>query len=160
MCIAQKIVDKRSARKAENRIAIMDAAEKLVLAGGLKALTADTLAAESGVSRRTIFNHFSSVEAAAVERLNDNKFNEYSSTSYLNSIEMVVDKLWQQRQDIPRMRIAIFGNLIASAVCEGIAASFYDAEGNPKPPEDAEKMRDSIEHCLGYVEELLGGQYA
>ena len=90
----------------------------------------------------------------------DNKFNEYSSTSYMNSIEMVVDKLWQQRQDIPRMRIAIFGNLIASAVCEGIAASFYDAEGNPKPPEDAEKMRDSIEHCLGYVEELLGGQYA
>ena len=73
---------------------------------------------------------------------------------------MVVDKLWQQRQDIPRMRIAIFGNLIASAVCEGIAASFYDAEGNPQPPEDAEKMRDSIEHCLGYVEKLLGGQYA
>jgi len=71
VCIAQKIVDKRSARKAENRIAIMDAAEKLVLAGGLKALTADTLAKESGVSRRTIFNHFSSVEAAAVERLNE-----------------------------------------------------------------------------------------
>ena len=159
MCIAQKIVDKRSARKAENRIAIMDAAEKLVLAGGLKALTADALAKESGVSRRTIFNHFSSVEAAVVERLNDylrrifevipdfciprgahperdmlngvraaftterlaehvepharllfalhdysldNKFNEYSSTSYLNSIEMVIDKLWQERQDIHR----------------------------------------------------------
>ena len=67
MCIAQKIVDKRSARKAENRIAIMDAAEKLVLAGGLKALTADALAKESGVSRRTIFNHFSSVEAAVVD---------------------------------------------------------------------------------------------
>ena len=49
----------------------MDAAEKLVLAGGLKALTADALAKESGVSRRTIFNHFSSVEAAVVERLND-----------------------------------------------------------------------------------------
>ena len=216
MCIAQKIVDKRSARKAENRIAIMDAAEKLVLAGGLKALTADTLAKESGVSRRTIFNHFSSVEAAAVERLNeyldrifevipdfctptgphlerdmldgvraaftterlaehvepharllfalhdysvDNKFNEYSSTSYLNSIEMVVDKLWQQRQDIPRMRIAIFGNLIASAVCEGIAASFYDAEGNPQPPENAKKMRENIEHCLDYVEELIDGKY-
>lgn len=217
MCIAQKIVDKRSARKAENRIAIMDAAEKLVLAGGLKALTADALAKESGVSRRTIFNHFSSVEAAAVERLNeylnrifevipdfctpigpnferdmldgvraafntehlaehvepharmlfalqdysiDNKFNEYSSTSYMNFIEMVVDKLWQQRQDIPRMRIAIFGNLIASAVCEGIMASFYGSEGNPQPPEDAEKMRENIEHCLDYVEELIDGKYA
>ena len=217
MCIAQKIVDKRSARKAENRIAIMDAAEKLVLAGGLKALTADVLAKESGVSRRTIFNHFSSVEAAVVERLNeylrrifevipdfctprgahpeqdmlngvraaftterlaehvepharllfalhdyalDNKFNEYSSTSYLNSIEMVIDKLWQERQDIPRMRIAIFGNLIASAICEGIATSFYDAEGNPQPPENAEKMRENIEHCLDYVEELIDGKYA
>ena len=53
MCIAQKIVDKRSARKAENRIAIMDAAEKLVLAGGLKALTADT--AYPGVPFSTIF---------------------------------------------------------------------------------------------------------
>ena len=51
----------------------------------------------------------------------------------------------------------IFGNLIASAICEGIAASFYDAEGNPQPPENAEKMRENIEHCLDYVEELIDG---
>ena len=72
---------------------------------------------------------------------------------------MVIDKLWQERQDIPRMRIAIFGNLIASAICEGIATSFYDAEGNPQPPENAEKMRENIEHCLDYVEELIDGKY-
>ena len=58
------------------------------------------------------------------------------------------------------MRIAIFGNLIASAICEGIAASFYDAEGNPQPPENAEKMRKNIKHCLDYVEELIDGKYA
>lgn len=63
--------DKRTARKVENRIAIMDAAETIVLEGGSKALTADTLAARSGVSRRTIFNHFASVEDAATQRLNE-----------------------------------------------------------------------------------------
>ncbi len=64
------IADKRSARKAENRIAIVEAAESLVLEGGYGALNAEALAERAGVSRRTIFNHFASVDDVLVTRLN------------------------------------------------------------------------------------------
>ena len=47
------ITDKRSARKAENRIAIVEAAESLILEGGYGALNAEALAERAGVSRRT-----------------------------------------------------------------------------------------------------------
>ena len=64
------IADKRSARKAENRIAIVEAAESLILEGGYGALSAESLAERAGVSRRTIFNHFASVDDVLVTRLN------------------------------------------------------------------------------------------
>ena len=64
------ITDKRSARKAENRIAIVEAAESLILEGGYGALNAEALAERAGVSRRTIFNHFASVDDVLVTRLN------------------------------------------------------------------------------------------
>ena len=64
------IADKRSARKAENRIAIVEAAESLILEGGYGALNAEALAERAGVSRRTIFNHFASVDDVLVTRLN------------------------------------------------------------------------------------------
>ena len=64
------IADKRSARKAENRIAIVEAAESLILEGGYGALNAEALAERAGVSRRTIFNHFASVDDVLVTRMN------------------------------------------------------------------------------------------
>ena len=64
------ITDKRSARKAENRIAIVEAAESLILEGGYGALNAEALAERAGVSRRTIFNHFASVDDVLVTRMN------------------------------------------------------------------------------------------
>jgi len=42
------ITDKRSARKAENRIAIVEAAESLILEGGYGALNAEALAEADG----------------------------------------------------------------------------------------------------------------
>ncbi|THD29151.1 MAG: TetR/AcrR family transcriptional regulator [Rothia mucilaginosa] len=64
------ITDKRSARKAENRIAIVEAAESLILEGGYGALNAEALAERAGVSRRTIFNHFASVDDVLITRMN------------------------------------------------------------------------------------------
>ena len=52
--------DGRSAVKAQHRRAIVAAAPELVEAGG--PLTADDLAQRAGVSRRTIFNHFASLD--------------------------------------------------------------------------------------------------
>lgn len=52
----------RAAKKERTRQALGQAAIAIVAAGGIDALTADRIAAEAGVSRRTLFNYFPHVE--------------------------------------------------------------------------------------------------
>ena len=52
----------RSAKKERTRQALEQAAIAIVAADGIDALTADRIAAEAGVSRRTLFNYFKRVE--------------------------------------------------------------------------------------------------
>ena len=54
--------DRRAALKTANRQAIIVAAAQIVGERGLAGLTADELAARADVSRRTIFNHFASLD--------------------------------------------------------------------------------------------------
>ncbi|WP_047690289.1 TetR/AcrR family transcriptional regulator [Kocuria sp. ZOR0020] len=56
--------DKREALKWHNRRAIVEAAALLGLEHGISGFTVNDLAKEAGVSRRTIFNHFTGVEEA------------------------------------------------------------------------------------------------
>ncbi len=55
-------VDRRSALKARHRQAIVDAARRLIDAHGGPRFSVDELAAEADVSRRTVFNHFDSLD--------------------------------------------------------------------------------------------------
>lgn len=52
----------RAMKKERTRQALGEAAVAIVAAEGIDALTADRIAAEAGVSRRTLFNYFSRVE--------------------------------------------------------------------------------------------------
>lgn len=52
----------RATNKERTRAALSDAAVAIVAAEGIDALTADRIAAEAGVSRRTLFNYFATVE--------------------------------------------------------------------------------------------------
>lgn len=52
----------RAAKKQRTRQALEQAAIAIVAADGIDALTADRIAAEAGVSRRTLFNYFPRVE--------------------------------------------------------------------------------------------------
>ena len=63
--------DKREAVKWLNRRAIVVAAGELADAHGIKGVTVNDLAKRAGVSRRTIFNHFSSAEDAVYEYLSE-----------------------------------------------------------------------------------------
>lgn len=56
--------DKREATKWRNRRAIVDAAAQLTAEHGIDGFTVEALAERAGVSRRTIFNHFSSADEA------------------------------------------------------------------------------------------------
>ncbi|MFC4069991.1 TetR/AcrR family transcriptional regulator [Actinoplanes subglobosus] len=53
-------IDRRSALKARHRRAILDAANALISEGGR--FSVDQLAERADVSRRTIFNHFASID--------------------------------------------------------------------------------------------------
>ena len=55
-------VDRRSALKARHRQAIVDAARRLIDARQGPRFSVDELAAEADVSRRTVFNHFDSLD--------------------------------------------------------------------------------------------------
>jgi AcrR family transcriptional regulator len=56
--------DRRAALKAKNRKAILDAAAALMRERRSTDFSVDELAAAADVSRRTVFNHFDSLEAA------------------------------------------------------------------------------------------------
>ncbi|QRZ61939.1 TetR/AcrR family transcriptional regulator [Rothia sp. ZJ932] len=64
-------VDKRRARSAASRKAILDAAESIVRAKGIDAFTTKTLVAKSGLSERTIFNHFDNLDQILVTRISE-----------------------------------------------------------------------------------------
>lgn len=63
--------DKREALKWYNRRAIVVAAAALARERGLSGFTVNDLAKEAGVSRRTIFNHFSGTEDAVLGSFTD-----------------------------------------------------------------------------------------
>ncbi|MBL7255731.1 TetR/AcrR family transcriptional regulator [Paractinoplanes lichenicola] len=54
--------DRRAALKARHRRAILDAAKALIDEGGAARFSVDQLAERADVSRRTIFNHFASID--------------------------------------------------------------------------------------------------
>lgn len=58
--------DRRAALRARHRAAILDAARDLIEEAGVDALSADALARRADVARRTLFNHFSSLEEVVV----------------------------------------------------------------------------------------------
>ncbi|SNY37205.1 TetR/AcrR family transcriptional regulator [Paractinoplanes atraurantiacus] len=56
------MTDRRAALKARHRRAILDAAKELISEDGNARLSVDLLAERADVSRRTIFNHFASID--------------------------------------------------------------------------------------------------
>lgn len=58
------LVSRRDINKAETRAAIAEAARKIFKRAGFDGLTAEKIAEAAGVSRRTFFNYFPSVDSA------------------------------------------------------------------------------------------------
>lgn len=69
--IRGNLKDKRRARSAITHATIAQTAEKLVQAEGRQALTTKRLVKEAGVSERTIFNHFTNLDAILLSRLGE-----------------------------------------------------------------------------------------
>jgi TetR/AcrR family transcriptional regulator of autoinduction and epiphytic fitness len=58
----EKIGDRRALARARHRDAILHAANALIRAKGSPSFSADELAAQADVARRTLFNHFASLD--------------------------------------------------------------------------------------------------
>lgn len=58
--------ERRGSSREQRRCALLAAARRLASAHGADGFTVDRLAAEAGVSRRTVFNHFSGVDQLLV----------------------------------------------------------------------------------------------
>lgn len=70
-CRGEAPKDKRGALKWHNRRAIVAAAGELADVHGIQGFSVNDLAKKAGVSRRTIFNHFSSAEDAGYEYMSE-----------------------------------------------------------------------------------------
>lgn len=66
MTISASTLDRRAALKARHRQAILDAAAELIRERGNPRFSVDELADRADVSRRTVFNHFSSLDDIVV----------------------------------------------------------------------------------------------
>ncbi|BAL88703.1 putative TetR-family transcriptional regulator [Actinoplanes missouriensis 431] len=62
MTVNAEHADRRAALKARHRRAILDAAKELITEGSSARFSVDQLAERADVSRRTIFNHFASID--------------------------------------------------------------------------------------------------
>ncbi|EPF7654109.1 TetR/AcrR family transcriptional regulator, partial [Vibrio vulnificus] len=63
------MIEKKKTRSEEKREAILTAAKQAFLEFGVQNTSMDKLAALAGVSKRTVYNHFSSKEALVMELL-------------------------------------------------------------------------------------------
>lgn len=63
--------DARATRADERSRALAEAAYELLAEGGMEAVTAEAVATRAGVSRRTLFNYFPTVESALTAGITD-----------------------------------------------------------------------------------------
>lgn len=95
-------VDRRAALKARSRQAILDAAAELMERHGSTEFTVDDLAAAADVSRRTVFNHFASLDDVVTEVAGQ-------------MLVEIVDRMEARATDGDREAGSILGDLAATA---------------------------------------------
>jgi AcrR family transcriptional regulator len=113
---------RREQNKAATRAAIAQAARRLLQDEGPDALTAEKVADAAGVSRRTLFNYFSSVEAVLNAPL----------TAFLDRAATGLEEL---PADLPPTIAAVDALAALAGETEGLATvadGFMLAQGNPQ----------------------------
>lgn len=112
---------RREINKTATRTAIVDAAHRLLLEQGPEAVTADRIAEAAGVSRRTFFNYFPTLESA----LND------PTDAF---VEHVLDIFAEQPRELPIMAAAVnaLNGLADRSLLAPLAELVAAAHSNPQ----------------------------
>ncbi len=77
--IAKRSTQKPPAKKQPMKERILDTAERLFYGAGIRATGVDTIAAEVGISKRTLYNHFPSKDALVAAYLKRGFFTQHPS---------------------------------------------------------------------------------
>lgn len=112
---------RRELNKSATRDAIVHAAFEQLNTGGFSSLTAESVAEAAGVSRRTLFNYFPSIEAALNEptkQLLDR------AVSALDGMDLDVDLL--------SAAVAAVESLVDPALLEPVATLYLHAAAHPQ----------------------------
>lgn len=136
---------RREQNKAATRAAIAEAARRLLRDEGPDALTAEKVADAAGVSRRTLFNYFSSVEAALNAPL----------TAFLDRATDGLDSL---PADLPPTAAAVEALAALAGERDGLAAVaevFMLAESNPQL---ARLQLEAWDQCAAQIHEAMIGR--
>ena len=92
--IAKRSKQKPPARKQPMKERILDTAERLFYGAGIRATGVDTIAAEVGISKRTLYNHFPSKDALIAAYLKRGFYEQRASdTPPLEQILRTFDRL-------------------------------------------------------------------
>jgi AcrR family transcriptional regulator len=138
-------VSRREQNKTATRAAIADAALDLLRASGSEAVTAERIAEAAGISRRTFFNYFPSVEAALnvpVERFLDHA---------LQSMDAVPEGLTVVAAAVQAMQSLAQPRLLAP-----VAELFVLAAGNAQLGRlQLEAWDDCADHLVDSIRERI-----
>lgn len=140
------LVSRRDINKAETSAAIAEAARKILKTAGFDGLTADKIAESAGVSRRTFFNYFPSVDSALnvpVERFIE---------SILSSVEDV--DITVPLANLPVLAVSKVEDL---ELFRSVAETFVLAKNHPPLARLQYETWESCSHrLLEFVEERFG----
>lgn len=133
---------RREQNKVATRAAIAEAARRLLLEEGVDAVTAEKVADAAGVSRRTLFNYFPSVEAA---------LNEPVATF----LDRATEGLDQLPPDLPPTHAAVETMAALAGEKEALAAMaevFVLAQSHPQL---ARLQLEAWDQCAARVHEAM-----
>ncbi len=119
--ITSSAPSRREINKAATRQAIVHAAFDQLESGGYDALTAESIADAAGVSRRTFFNYFPSIEAA---------LNEPTKLLLENAVA-VLDEL-DPELELLSAAVSIVESLVDPALLEPIASLYLLVDEHPQ----------------------------
>jgi TetR/AcrR family transcriptional regulator of autoinduction and epiphytic fitness len=146
--------DGRSAHREERRRAILDAARVLATEHGAAGFTVDQVAARAGVSRRTVFNHFSGLDQLLVG---------VCEQVLAEAIAELLDLVDRRTADLPsgtaaaRAALDAVGEAIREIDLPRAIATIHRALGSPPLGDERTQgiSRTAFDHVGGRLRERL-----
>jgi len=153
--ISPRPADGRGALRLQRRDAIVDAARSLAAEHGSDGFTVDQVAQLAGVSRRTVFNHFATVDELLVEACQ--QILAEATTAILERVDASTDTWSEDDAAGGRAALDAVGEAARGVDLATAIATIHRMLGCPEPEDErAQRIsRTAFEHVGGLLRERL-----